>query len=90
MKLHRCLKPICGLCRPPRGGRGLKSQWQHHLVRVLRRRPPRGGRGLKYKINARKIKPEKSPPSRGAWIEIPAVPPTSDGLGVAPLAGGVD
>ena len=25
---------------------------------------------MKYKINARKIKPEKSPPSRGAWIEI--------------------
>ena len=34
-------------CRPPRGGRGLKSVacWQTTLARC---RPPRGGRGLKY------------------------------------------
>ena len=31
-----------------------------------------------------------SPPSRGAWIEILALPPLWRRNGVAPLAGGVD
>ena len=32
----------------------------------------------------------RSPPSRGAWIEIPLFYPVGRGGGVAPLAGGVD
>ena len=35
-------------------------------------------------------KPVTSPPSRGAWIEISIRPHTSEGVNVAPLAGGVD
>ena len=33
-------------------------------------RPPRGGRGLKYAIQGFLDFGVKSPPSRGAWIEI--------------------
>ena len=36
-----------GICRPPRGGRGLKSQLRELIDKTL-----------------------KSPPSRGAWIEM--------------------
>ena len=57
------------LGRPPRGGRGLKLS---AIVdgEMLKCRPPRGGRGLKLLLRRTKSKPVKSPPSRGAWIEI--------------------
>ena len=57
--------------RPPRGGRGLKSQFNRkphsrHLVAPLA-----GGRGLKLVYKTLLILHYfKSPPSRGAWIEI--------------------
>ena len=34
-------------------------------------RPPRGGRGVKYRIAPDMDYVCQSPPSRGAWIEIP-------------------
>ena len=34
-------------------------------------RPPRGGRGLKFLLAAHTAAHPKSPPSRGAWIEMP-------------------
>ena len=34
-------------------------------------RPPRGGRGLKLQGDAPAVEAVASPPSRGAWIEIP-------------------
>ena len=54
-------------------------------------RPPRGGRGLKYNFATDYHATQRSPPSRGAWIEM-----LRDGQRgiplheVAPLAGGVD
>ena len=33
-------------------------------------RPPRGGRGLKYNFATDYHATQRSPPSRGAWIEI--------------------
>ena len=55
-------------------------------------RPPRGGRGLKYFTNFAGIGLSKSPPSRGAWIEMlrNLFHILNLGFDVAPLAGGVD
>ena len=53
-------------------------------------RPPRGGRGLKYRIAPDMDYVCQSPPSRGAWIEIPHCPGYGLRLSIAPLAGGVD
>ena len=53
-------------------------------------RPPHGGRGLKYQLAEPVRDTVRSPPTRGAWIEIlnwgrdPTMP------SVAPHTGGVD
>ena len=53
-------------------------------------RPPRGGRGLKFAETKVNMEGVKSPPSRGAWIEIAFRSSRNPGSAVAPLAGGVD
>ena len=53
-------------------------------------RPPRGGRGLKLTGATSPYKLNKSPPSRGAWIEMGIASLSSHVVAVAPLAGGVD
>ena len=53
-------------------------------------RPPRGGRGLKSWRMCRAAPAGRSPPSRGAWIEISREGDAVLDLFVAPLAGGVD
>ena len=53
-------------------------------------RPPRGGRGLKLSNLPVVLLFLKSPPSRGAWIEIDNGLMTALRAVVAPLAGGVD
>ena len=45
---------------------------------------------MKFPIPERSDLDMMSPPSRGAWIEIPNVPLGVGVPGVAPLAGGVD
>ena len=75
--------------RPPRGGRGLKS----NVIRTVKdglSRPPRGGRGLKCPCLHGPPGPRQSPPSRGAWIEIVDGEMERLPREVAPLAGGVD
>ena len=82
--------------RPPRGGRGLKCQTLYEAL-SNGRRPPRGGRGLKWATVGPDGKLQPSPPSRGAWIEIPWAPirppwlpcrPPRGGRGLKCLAGG--
>ena len=75
--------------RPPRGGRGLKFTYTR-FGSLYQGRPPRGGRGLKSNIWRILRTSGKSPPSRGAWIEIFSIPRYRMYEGVAPLAGGVD
>ena len=61
------------------------------LCQLIQRRPPRGGRGLKYLVRQDlSIAGKRSPPSRGAWIEISHNPSEEATANVAPLAGGVD
>ena len=61
------------------------------LCQLIQRRPPRGGRGLKYLVRQDlSIAGKRSPPSRGAWIEIRRILYSAICRGVAPLAGGVD
>ena len=57
--------------RPPRGGRGLKYVDGVGGFGALPGRPPRGGRGLKCLMQTL-FHPGRlrSPPSRGAWIEM--------------------
>ena len=56
-----------------------------------RSRPPRGGRGLKCRMKFLHWIGVKSPPSRGAWIEIKCLKLEKPCCDVAPpLAGGVD
>ena len=74
------VKPLVCLCRPPRGGRGLKFK-DLDKNKLQTGRPPRGGRGLKFPADLAALLGQKSPPSRGAWIEIAisshvAVPPS--------------
>ena len=67
----------------------MKGAWQINNSMVSR--PPRGGRGLKYvQKSLLEILLLKSPPSRGAWIEIWVAKHKDIGTTVAPLAGGVD
>ena len=54
------------------------------------RRPPRGGRGLKCFVGIQIAVRLRSPPSRGAWIEIRTLGGMQIPMAVAPLAGGVD
>ena len=77
------------MCRPPRGGRGLKYAGAL-LQHLHRRRPPRGGRGLKSIDKLLLVDGRASPPSRGAWIEINVKANSVEAVNVAPLAGGVD
>ena len=54
-------------------------------------RPPRGGRGLKLLLHdSLGGRLRRSPPSRGAWIEITCKKYKAERDAVAPLAGGVD
>ena len=56
--------------RPPRGGRGLKCCAHASFSTGQQRRPPRGGRGLKFRTFCKRCGVIRSPPSRGAWIEM--------------------
>ena len=76
-------------CRPPRGGRGLKSE-EVHRGGVLRLSPPSRGAWIEIAPVADDPDDELSPPSRGAWIEIADDLPDNRAAPVAPLAGGVD
>ena len=58
------------LCRPPHGGRGLKSLDSRCCAAAPGRRPPPGGRGLKYVLPDALFVGGVSPPAWGAWIEI--------------------
>ena len=58
------------ICRPPRGGRGLKYPGGMDGYHRGGGRPPRGGRGLKLDNTSTLADMVKSPPSRGAWIEM--------------------
>ena len=51
-------------------------------------RPPRGGRGLKYYAGQPKARLRRSPPSRGAWIEITTKKPTASSATCRPPRGG--
>ena len=44
---------------------------------------------MKFWITSLKVQPKRSPPLRGAWIEIAKIVKTSEDGKVAPLAGGV-
>ena len=57
---------------------------------IYYRRPPRGGRGLKYSIHPAGTPSARSPPTRGAWIEIVPRQGVRSMPDVAPHAGGVD
>ena len=56
----------------------------------MRRRPPRGGRGLKLEWKKQHPAMERSPPTRGAWIETARSTSQPTANTVAPHAGGVD
>ena len=83
------LRLFMGICRAPRGARGLKFQ---PVVWGSRRqsRAPRGARGLKSDVDNVSPAEDLSRPSRGAWIEISCHLFHRDLCGVAPLAGRVD
>ena len=68
----------------------MKSPIKVYDFAVTRGRPPRGGRGLKCKTLDKITSLIKSPPSRGAWIEISNRAYSAVNPNVAPLAGGVD
>ena len=51
-------------------------------------RPPRGGRGLKYPVHVDSAAADRSPPSRGAWIEILSGGSTLDPRPSRPPRGG--
>ena len=70
MKYHSSFAGFRAFRRPPRGGRGLKSAQKIMQTPPLCGRPPRGGRGLKCRRCPEGRKEDRSPPSRGAWIEI--------------------
>ena len=53
-------------------------------------RPPHGGRGLKCAEVRFDEQHAKSPPARGAWIEISTRTVWRSVLSVAPRTGGVD
>ena len=56
--------------RPPRGGRGLKSNTSSSLTRNLRR-PPRGGRGLKCETaQGRSLHKKRRPPRGGRGLKF--------------------
>ena len=76
--------------RPPRGGRGLKSN-DPYLIIDLVKSPPSRGAWIEIG-NCRNVLNflQMSPPSRGAWIEILICPGQNADRLVAPLAGGVD
>ena len=72
--------PLCepgGACRPPHGGRGLKSRHLRRLIRHGARRPPHGGRGLKWRDEDRGHGLDESPSPRRAWIEMVLSAPAS-------------
>ena len=67
----------------------MKWYYRRYEMRKIRR-PPRGGRGLKFNALEARLRDLKSPPSRGAWIEMSNMIPKIPACSVAPLAGGVD
>ena len=77
------------MCRPPRGGRGLKS-YSIQVFFELGKSPPSRGAWIEIAEIKDKINPLESPPSRGAWIEIGTKKRRNEHGIVAPLAGGVD
>ena len=74
MKYERPIKnEAAALCRPPRGGRGLKCIC-HHLVSGILKSPPSRGAWIEIPISVMpNAATRSSPPSRGAWIEIVAL-----------------
>ena len=71
------------------GRRGLKSEIERTRFRVTSRRL-HGRRGLKCGCSELCLSPQRSPPSRAAWIEIRGRDKGSDGHKVAAFTGGVD
>ena len=64
--------------------------WMRVIILSGQSRPPHGGRGLKFGMQDVSWELVKSPPTRGAWIEM-ANPVTWIVIGiVAPHTGGVD
>ena len=90
MKYIDGVRGLCALRRPPRGGRGLKSERKQRQP-CIDCRPPRGGRGLKsWWAVVAPVKPSGRPPRGGRGLKYD-VPETARWIiTVAPLAGGVD
>ena len=73
--------------RPPHGGRGLKFPVRWHRAPGAGR-PPHGGRGLKFTPQQHNQLRQKSPPTRGAWIEIARASRWASCLACRPPHGG--
>ena len=63
-------EPASPASRPPHGGRGLKCSISSAISGSYASRPPHGGRGLKFRRRRSRVYSQRSPPARGAWIEI--------------------